>query len=120
MSHAVHDRLQVGSAGEQPGGVGVAQIVDADTEVDAAGFDGGGPGAGTEGVAGDGGAVAGGEQQVVGAEATFADVGGQLVEEAGAQAHGAGFVVFGVGLGDHPLPVGGRAERDYRRWFRTR
>jgi len=35
MTHAVHHGLEVGAAGEQPGGVGVAEVVDADIEVDA-------------------------------------------------------------------------------------
>ena len=41
VAHAFHDGLEVGAAGEQPGGVGVAQVVDPDGEVDAAGLDGG-------------------------------------------------------------------------------
>ena len=43
VAHAVHDGLEVRSSGQQPGGVCVAQVVDADAdgEVDAAGFDGG-------------------------------------------------------------------------------
>ena len=56
VAHAVHDGLEVGAAGEEPGGVGVAEVVDADVEVDAGGLDGGLPDAGAEGVAGDGGA----------------------------------------------------------------
>ena len=35
VAHAVHDRFEVGAAGEEPGGVGVAEVVDADVEVDA-------------------------------------------------------------------------------------
>ena len=35
VAHPVHDGFEVGAAGEQPGGVGVAQVVDADVEVDA-------------------------------------------------------------------------------------
>ena len=50
MSLAVHDGLEVGAAGEEPGGVGVAEVVDSDVEVDAGGFDGGQPGPGAEGV----------------------------------------------------------------------
>ena len=73
MTHAVHHRLEVGAAGEQPGGVGVAQVVDADVEVDARGGDGGSPDPGAEGVPGDGGAVAGGEQQVTGPEPPVGD-----------------------------------------------
>jgi hypothetical protein len=45
VPHTVHHRFQVGAAGEQPGGVRVAQVVDADAdaEVDAGGGDGGPP-----------------------------------------------------------------------------
>ena len=35
VAHAFHDGLEVGAAGEEPGGVGVAEVVDADVEVDA-------------------------------------------------------------------------------------
>jgi hypothetical protein len=35
MTHPVHHGLQVGAASEEPGGVGVAEVVDADVEVDA-------------------------------------------------------------------------------------
>ena len=89
VAHAVHDGLEVGAAGEEPGGVGVAQVVDADVEVDAAGLDGGQPDAGAEGVAGDRGAVAGGEQQVVGTEFVLVDVLAELVEESGGRPCGA-------------------------------
>ena len=65
VAHAVHDRFEVGAAGEEPGGVGVAEVVDADVEADAGGGDGGLPDAGAEGVPGDGGADLGGEEQVV-------------------------------------------------------
>ena len=34
VAHPVHDGLEVGAAGEEPGGVGVAEVVDADVEVD--------------------------------------------------------------------------------------
>ena len=51
VAHPVHHGLEVGPAGEEPGGVGVAEVVDADVEVDAGGFDGGSPDAGAEGVA---------------------------------------------------------------------
>ncbi len=38
MAHVVHDGFQVGAAGEEPGGVGVAEVVDADAEVDSEAF----------------------------------------------------------------------------------
>ena len=38
VAHAVHDGFEVGAAGEEPGGVGVAEVVYADVEPDAAGF----------------------------------------------------------------------------------
>jgi len=40
VTHPVHDGFEVGAAGEQPGGVGVAQVVDAYVEVDPGCFDG--------------------------------------------------------------------------------
>jgi hypothetical protein len=43
VAHPVHHRLQVGAPGQQPGGVRVAQSVDADVEVDAGNLDGGPP-----------------------------------------------------------------------------
>ena len=51
VAHPVHHGSQVRAAGQQPGGVGVAEVVDADVEGDAGGFDGGAPDAGAEGVA---------------------------------------------------------------------
>ena len=41
VAHAVHDGFEVGASGEEPGGVGVAEVVDADVEVDAGRLDGG-------------------------------------------------------------------------------
>lgn len=41
VPHPFHDAPEVGSVGEQPGGVCVAEVVHADGEVDSAGFDGG-------------------------------------------------------------------------------
>jgi hypothetical protein len=38
VAHAVHHGLEVGPAGEQPGGVGVAEVVDPDVEVDPGGL----------------------------------------------------------------------------------
>jgi hypothetical protein len=73
MTHAVHHRSEVGAAGEEPGGVGVAQVVDADVEVDPGCCDGGSPDAGAEGVPRYGGALAGGEQQIVWPEPPFGD-----------------------------------------------
>ena len=61
VAHAVHDGLEVGASGEEPGGLGVAEVVDADVEVDTGGLDGGQPDAGAEGVPRDRGAVAGGD-----------------------------------------------------------
>jgi hypothetical protein len=43
VAHPFHHGYEVGAAGEQPGGVGVAQVVDADGEVDPAGLDRGKP-----------------------------------------------------------------------------
>ena len=34
VTHAFHHGLEVGAAGEEPGGVGVAEVVDADVEVE--------------------------------------------------------------------------------------
>ena len=48
MAHPVHDAFEVGAAGEQPGGVGVAEVVDPDREVDTGGVDGGQPDAAPE------------------------------------------------------------------------
>ena len=64
----------------------MAEVVDADVEVDAGGFDGGQPDAGAEGVAGDRGAVAGREQQVTGLETSLRDVFAELVNEVGGRA----------------------------------
>jgi hypothetical protein len=41
VAHSLHHRFEVGAAGEEARGVGVAEVVDADVEVDAGGFDGG-------------------------------------------------------------------------------
>jgi hypothetical protein len=38
VAHAFHDGFEVGSFGEEPGGVGVAEVVHANREVDPAGF----------------------------------------------------------------------------------
>ena len=43
MTHAVHHALQVRAAGEEPGRMCVAQVVDPYVEVDARGGDGGSP-----------------------------------------------------------------------------
>src|SRR5680860_1260345 len=64
MTHTVHHGLEVGPSGEQPGGVSVAQVVDPYVEVHPRRGDGGSPDAGAEGVPREGGALAGGEQQV--------------------------------------------------------
>ena len=80
----------------------MAQVMDADGEVHARRGDGWSPDPGSEGVPGGGPAVAGREQQVTVFEAPVLDVGIELVNELGWQAHGAWFVVFGVGLGEHP------------------
>jgi hypothetical protein len=34
VPHAVHDGLEIGAASQQPGGVGVAEVVDAEVEVE--------------------------------------------------------------------------------------
>ena len=95
VAHPVHDGFEVGPAGEEPGGVGVAEVVDADVEVDSGGFDGGAPDAGAEGVPGDRGALAGREQQIVGTQAPGGDPVGQLGDQVGRRAQGAGLVVLG-------------------------
>ena len=65
VSEAFFDGLQVGAAGEQPGGVGVAQVVGADADADAGGVEGGfpdvfaEPGAGDVPVGGEGAAAGG-------------------------------------------------------------
>jgi hypothetical protein len=64
-AHAVHHGREVGAAGEQPAGVGVADVVDTDVEVDPGGGDSRQPDTGAEGVAGERGPGAGREQQVV-------------------------------------------------------
>ena len=48
VAHAVHDGFEVGASGEEPGGVGVAEVVDADVEANAGGLDGWQPDAGVE------------------------------------------------------------------------
>jgi len=58
VTHAVHYRFEVGASGEQPGCVGVAQVVDPDLEVHARCRDGWSPDAGTEGVPREGSALA--------------------------------------------------------------
>lgn len=58
-------------------------------------------------------AVAGGEHQVVAAEVAISDPGSELGGEFGGEAHGAGFVVLGVGLDVDALPVGCGAEWDF-------
>jgi hypothetical protein len=50
VPEAIHHGLVIGPAGEQPGGMGLAQVVDPDLEADLGGFDGGLPDAGAEGV----------------------------------------------------------------------
>jgi len=92
--------------------VGVAEVVDADVEVESGGFDGGQPDAGAEGVPQDRGALAGREQQIIWPEAPGADPVGQLGDQVGRQAQGAGLVVLGVGLGEHPGAGGGVLDRD--------
>ena len=65
VSEAFFDGLQVGAAGEEPGGVGVAQVVGADADADAGGVEGGfpdvvaEPGAGDVTVGGEGAAARG-------------------------------------------------------------
>src|SRR5680860_1289081 len=112
VAHAVHDGFEVGASGEQPGCVSVAQVVDADGEVDPRRGNGRSPYPGTEGVPGEGGALAGGEQQVTGSETAVGDVSAELCDQFGWQAYGAGIVVHGVGLGQHPLAGGGVLDRD--------
>lgn len=51
MAEAFHDRFEVGSADEQPGCVGVPEVVHSDVEVETRGFYGGQPIACPEGVA---------------------------------------------------------------------
>ena len=70
----------------------MAEVVDADVGVDTGGLDCGQPDAGAECVPRDRGAVAGGEQQIVGTEAPGGDRVGELGEQVGGEAHGAGFV----------------------------
>jgi DNA-binding transcriptional ArsR family regulator len=80
VPHPFHDAPQVGAFGEEPGGVGVTEVVHADGEVDAGGCDGGEPDAGSEGVAGDRGSGGGGEEQLVAADAVGLDVEGDGFE----------------------------------------
>ena len=112
MAHPVHHGFEVGSAGEQPGRMGMAEVVNTDLEVHARGGHGGAPDPGAEGVARDRCALTGGEQQVTRTEPTVSDVRGELGEEVVGEGHGAGFVVFGVGLGEHPVAGGGVLDRD--------
>lgn len=51
--------------------------------------------------------LAKGEQQVVALQAEVGDAGHEGVEEVRRDVQGAGLVVFGVGLDDHPLAGGG-------------
>ena len=95
VAHPVHDGFEVGTAGEQPGGMSVAEVMDADVEVDSGDLDGGQPDAGAEGVPRDRGALAGREQQIVGTQAPGGDPVGQLGDQVGRQAQGAGLVVLG-------------------------
>jgi len=48
VANAFHDGLEIGAAGEEPGGVGVAQVVDADVEVEAGALQGGQPDLGAD------------------------------------------------------------------------
>jgi hypothetical protein len=68
VPESVHDRGEVGPAGQQPGGVGVAQVLHSHVEADAGGLDHGQPDPDPEGVARDRGARGCGEEQVVTAE----------------------------------------------------
>ena len=61
----------------------MTQVVDPDVEVDARGSDSGSPDPGAEGVPGEGGAVAGREQQVTRVEAAVSDVSAELCDEFG-------------------------------------
>ncbi len=64
VAEAVHDGFEVGAAGEEPGGVGVSQVVPAQVEVQAGCLHGGQPDAGPEGGAGNGLPGVVGEQQL--------------------------------------------------------
>src|SRR4051794_657643 len=75
VAHAVHHGLEVGSAGQEPGGVGMAEVVDPDAEPDSGGLDGGQPDPGAEGVPRDRGADPGREQQIIGTQAPSGDPG---------------------------------------------
>jgi hypothetical protein len=87
--------------------VRVAQVVDPDREVHAAGLDGGEPDPGAEGVARDRRAGGGCEQQLVVTDAVGLDVLGDGVEPGLADGEDPGFVVLGVGLGQVALAGGG-------------
>jgi len=103
VPHPVHDGSEVGASGDQSGRVSVAHVVDPDVEVHARRGDGGPPDPGAEGVPGERGAFAGREQQVTGLEPSVSDVSLELRDQLRREPHGAGFVVLGVGLGEHPL-----------------
>ena len=81
----------------------MAQVVYADVEVDPGRSYGWQPGPDVEGVPRDGGSLAGAERQIRWAELPACDPVGELIDLVGGECHGAGLVVLGVGLGEHPL-----------------
>jgi len=116
VAEAFHHGPEVGAAGEEPGGVGVAEVVHADGEPEPGGFDGGFPDAVAEGVFGDGVVTAlvdGGEQVVVAAECVLVDAAGEDGEQVVGDAENTGLVVLGVGLDEEPFAGGGVFAADF-------
>ena len=107
VPEAFFDGLEVGAAGEEPGGVGVAEVVGADADADAGGVEGGfpdlvaEPGAGDVPVGGQG-AAAGGPRCGVCVLAGGAPLG--AVGGVGAAAVFA-FAAAGVVAGEGAVPV---------------
>jgi hypothetical protein len=81
VANLARDELQVGGADLQPGGVGVADVVDADFEIDFGPTHGLQPDSGAERGPRDRSALAGREQQVVGSQPSDADSVGEPVDE---------------------------------------
>ena len=90
----------------------MAEVVDADREVHATGFDSGKPDPGAEGVARDRCARPRGEEKVAPADIVGLDVFGDGVQPGLAHSEGAWFVVLRVGLDQVALAGGGVLLRD--------
>ena len=98
MSEAFHDGGEVGAAGEQPGGVGVAQVVDPNREVDPVRLNRRKPDPGKKGVARDRGTCLSREEKVVVPDPLGLDVFGDFSSQAWRTPKVRGSLSLGWGL----------------------